>query len=109
MTVKGSCSEKASRSEQTVWQRVETVAFVDDGERVVVLDLGQPEDSTPLLLEGSAAILWRQLSEPSTMDWLLQTWTGEKAHSPRMHALLRASIQALEEAGLIERTTALSR
>ena len=39
------------------------VAFVDDGERVVLLDLRDPANSRPQLLTGTAAAIWRLIDE----------------------------------------------
>lgn len=45
------------------WRRSPDVAFVDDGERVVLLDLRDPANSRPQLLIGTAAAIWRVIDE----------------------------------------------
>lgn len=49
-----------------IWSRSSLVAVVDEGARVVVLDLGDLQTAQPLVLEGSAAAIWHALSEPGT-------------------------------------------
>ena len=48
-----------------MWSRSPDVAFVDDGERVVLLPLGALPNQ-PRLLHGSAAAVWRLLQRPCT-------------------------------------------
>ena len=54
--------------EEPVWRRSPDVAVVDHGERVVVLDLHDPQTASPLVMEGSAAAIWRAWAEPRTTD-----------------------------------------
>lgn len=56
--------------EDAVWSRSPDVAFVDDGERVVVLRLAD-QGQRPQLLAGHAATVWRLLSQPRTAAELL--------------------------------------
>ena len=49
-----------------MWSRSPDVAFVDDGDRVVVLGLGEPSVSRPSLLSAEAADVWRRLERPLT-------------------------------------------
>ena len=49
-----------------IWHRTSQAAFVDDGQRVLVLRLGDPAATRPLLLEGVAASVWRRLTTPAT-------------------------------------------
>jgi hypothetical protein len=49
-----------------IWSRSTLVAVVDEGVRVVVLDLSDLERARPLVLEGSAAAVWHALAEPGT-------------------------------------------
>ena len=44
------------------WQRSPFVAFVDDGERIVLIDLREPISARPRLLSGSAALIWRAIN-----------------------------------------------
>jgi hypothetical protein len=48
---------------QSLWMRAPHLAFVDDGDRVVVLDLTHP-GRPPLLLSSTACALWRLLPGP---------------------------------------------
>jgi hypothetical protein len=49
-----------------IWSRSTLVAVVDEGARVVVLDLSDLHSARPLVLEGSAAAVWHALAEPGT-------------------------------------------
>jgi hypothetical protein len=49
----------------TVWRRVEHAAYVDSGERVVVVDLDHL-DLPPYVFEGSAAVVWTCLDGDRT-------------------------------------------
>jgi hypothetical protein len=74
---------------RAAWTRAADVAFVDDGERVVLLDLSQP-GHRPQLLSGQACVVWRQLpghrsdAAPST-DALVER---AKLHKEAVYALL---------------------
>src|SRR4051794_21080474 len=50
-------SVSPSPGAETVWRRVDHAAYVDSGERVVVLDLDHL-DLPPYVFEGSAAAVW---------------------------------------------------
>lgn len=50
--------------------RSDLVAAVDSGDRVVVLRLHAPAEA-PLVLEGSAALVWRVLVDPLTTSQLV--------------------------------------
>jgi hypothetical protein len=56
---------------QAVWRRSVDVAFVDDGERVVLLTLGWPGASHPRLLAGSSALIWRLLDSGKSTEELV--------------------------------------
>jgi hypothetical protein len=51
--------------DDAVWRRVEHAAYVDSGERVVVLDLDHL-DLPPYVFEGSAAAVWACLDGDRT-------------------------------------------
>ena len=51
--------------DQTVWRRGEHAAYVDSGERVVVVDLDHL-DLPPYVFEGSAAVVWTCLDGDRT-------------------------------------------
>ena len=50
---------------ETVWRRVEHAAYVDSGERVVVVDLDHL-DLPPYIFEGTAAVVWTCLDGDRT-------------------------------------------
>lgn len=52
--------------------RVADTAFLDDGERVVALNLSLTTMPVPLALQGPASIIWRELSEPMTVRSLVE-------------------------------------
>jgi hypothetical protein len=49
----------AAEHRDDAWHRSADVAWVGNGERVVVLDLGDPTAARPQLMEGPAAAIWR--------------------------------------------------
>ena len=86
----------------TVWQRVDSVAFVDDGERVVALRLDALPSASPQLLAGPAAEAWRALETPTTTMELQARLTAESyPDAPMVQSLL----EQLESAGLCCRVT----
>jgi hypothetical protein len=50
---------------EVVWSRSPDVAFVDDGQRILLLPLWDPGTSRPQLLTGPAASIWRTLNMPA--------------------------------------------
>jgi hypothetical protein len=54
-----------SHGQDALWSRSTETAFTDDGERVVLLHLGEPS-ARPQLLVGPAAAIWRALARPGT-------------------------------------------
>lgn len=55
-------------SEDVTWRRAPHLAYVDDSERVVILDLTQPDSGIPRLLSGSAAEVWRLVEQPARLE-----------------------------------------
>lgn len=51
-----------NREAETIWKRSRDVAFVDEGDRIVLLNLAHPTSAQPLLLDGSGAAVWRALA-----------------------------------------------
>jgi Coenzyme PQQ synthesis protein D (PqqD) len=51
-----------------LWTRSTDVAVVDDGDRVVVLDLRALHAAHPLVMEGPAAAIWHALSQRRTAE-----------------------------------------
>lgn len=51
-----------------IWTRSTDAAVVDQGARVVVLDLGTLKSARPLVMEGPAAAIWHALSQPRTAE-----------------------------------------
>jgi hypothetical protein len=68
--------------EETVWRRVDHAAYVDSGERVVVLDLDHL-DLPPYIFEGSAAAVWAcldgDLTEAEIVSELAEAYQVEPA------------------------------
>ena len=54
----------------TRWRHSPDAAWVDRGDRVMALDLARPR-ARPQALEGVAAVIWRLLDEPRSIDGLL--------------------------------------
>ena len=53
-----------------VWRHARDAAWVDSGDRVTALDLSSP-DARPQALEGVAAVIWRALADPQSLEALL--------------------------------------
>ena len=60
----------------TVWRQSRDAAWVDSGHRVMALDLGHA-GARPRALEGVAAVIWRALEEPQSVDVLLDRLAGD--------------------------------
>ena len=58
-------SVSPATGDETVWRRVEHAAYVDSGERVVVVDLDHL-DLPPYIFEGTAAVVWTCLDGDRT-------------------------------------------
>jgi hypothetical protein len=58
-------SVSPTTGDETLWRRVEHAAYVDSGERVVVLDLDHL-DLPPYVFEGTAAEIWACLDGDRT-------------------------------------------
>jgi hypothetical protein len=76
------------------WRRAADVAWLGDEARVVAARTSPPDADGPRILEGAAAWLWACLSEPLTEQQL-----AEESGQP---AFVRAALEALQKAGLIE-------
>lgn len=89
-------------SPEVVWHRSPQAAFVDDGQRVVLLDLTSPTTARPQLLNTTAASIWRDLGEGRTvLDIVANLSLG--ATRPR-EAVVRdvvGFLRELEEAGIV--------
>lgn len=89
-------------SPEVVWRRSPQVAFVDDGQRVVLLDLTSPTTARPQLLNTTAASIWRDLGEGRTvLDIVANLSLG--ATQPR-EAVIRdvcRFLRELEGAGIV--------
>lgn len=89
-------------SNELVWHHSPQVAFVDDGQRVVLLNLTSPTTARPQLLNTTAASIWRELGEGRTvLDIVGNVSLG--ASQPR-EAVVRdvfRFLRELEEAGIV--------
>jgi hypothetical protein len=83
------------------WRRAEAVAHTDDGQRVVVLNLDEPEVG-PRLLAGSAAAVWRALEEPRTTRELADLVGGGAGQGADAEVVedVQAFLEALHGEGL---------
>lgn len=59
------------------WLPSPHVCFVDDGERVVLLDLSDPRSAHPMLLRGSAASVWRIIANGASTSQVVTAMTDE--------------------------------
>ena len=86
------------------WRRTPGTTQTDAGDRVVAVDLTS-EDPRPQVLEGVAAVIWRLLEEPRTVDEvvseLLDTYADAEADQVR--ADVDAFLEQLAAAGLAGR------
>lgn len=89
---------------QEVWRRSPYVAFVDDKERVVLLNTGDPHSNRPQLLVGSAASVWRLVCRGLTATQIADTIVEdfELEHSSASADVL-VFLHQLEASGLIFR------
>lgn len=86
------------------WLRSEEVAFVDDGERVVLLNLSDPGKGRPGLLAGPAAAVWRALERSQCVEDVMETVAGQFGVSTEQISIdVEAFLHALEGEGLIYR------
>lgn len=60
----------------TSWGRSDTVAFVDSGERVVILALDELDALGARVLPEPAATIWRALADVSVEDAIVQGVAG---------------------------------
>ncbi|KRE55072.1 hypothetical protein ASG70_06465 [Phycicoccus sp. Soil748] len=88
-----------------IWSRADGVAFVDDGERVIVLDLRNPWCTKPVLLSENASRVWRALG----MDEAVSVERSLAAEPPRGHSsalpsdALAMTLEAMQAHGLVTR------
>jgi hypothetical protein len=82
------------------WRRAPDVAHVDDGVRVVCLDLSDPgRASRPLMLEGLSAAVWRTLTAPESTVDDVKARLGAANSTP----IVEACLAALSSHGLVSR------
>lgn len=89
-------------SNELVWHHSPQVAFVDDGQRVVLLDLTSPTTARPQLLNTTAASIWRDLGEGRTVLDIVEN-LSLGATQPR-EAVIRdvfRFLRELEGAGIV--------
>jgi hypothetical protein len=85
----------------TTWSRSPDVAFVDDGLRVVILPLEQSLVTTPLLLQGIAADVWRELAAPRTTTELIDGIASKHDAPSSVSGLAPSALDALLANGLV--------
>jgi hypothetical protein len=62
--------DRARVAPRETWVHSPDVAWVDSGHRVMALDVGRA-GARPRALEGVAAVIWRALDAPHTVDTLV--------------------------------------
>ncbi|MDF2144146.1 hypothetical protein [Knoellia sp. p5-6-4] len=82
------------------WSRSADVAFVDDDERIVLLDLGNPP-CRPRLLKGPTAAIWRLLRRPRTLSSLMHELDCLDHRPTPDSDALEALLGALVQHGLV--------
>jgi hypothetical protein len=88
-----------------VWRHKPEVAHVDSEERSAVLDL-ERLDQPPLILEGSAAVIWQLIDGVRDLDVLsvdVARYFGESADAVR--PAVEAFLTDLSERGLLVQAT----
>jgi hypothetical protein len=80
--------------DEVVWSRAHDVAFVDDGERVVLLRLAEASIGRPSLLSTEGAAVWRCLAEPRTVSEVCGGADDRVALSRLLEALAQAGFVA---------------
>jgi hypothetical protein len=85
------------------WRRAPSVAFVDDGERVVLLELSRLATAQPQMLNGVGSRIWRMLAEQRTFSELVASLTppGLKTPPDVVHEL-HVFLELMYERGLCE-------
>jgi hypothetical protein len=87
--------------EETVWRRADHAAYVDSGERVVVLDLdhlGLP----PYIFEGTAAAVWASLDGDLTEAEIVSELAAAYQVQPPVVAVdVRQFVDRLRALGLV--------
>jgi hypothetical protein len=87
--------------EGTVWRRVDHAAYVDSGERVVVLDLDHL-DLPPYIFEGSAAAVWTCLDGDLTEGEIVTVLAEAYQVEPSVVAVdVRQFVDRLRTLGLV--------
>lgn len=84
-----------------MWRRSAHVAFVDDGDRVMLLDVAHPRSARPQLLAGSAADIWRAIDGVRTTTAIVDTVANRFEFSqPTLPAEVLSFLDCLSDAGL---------
>ena len=85
----------------TVWRRVEHAAYVDSGERVVVLDLDHL-DRPPYVFEGTAASVWGCLDGDRTESEIVEDLAEAYGVEATVVAVdVRQFVDRLRDLGLV--------
>jgi hypothetical protein len=86
------------------WIHSPLVACVGEGERVILMALGVPWKSQPLLLEGTAAEIWRCVNGQRNSAEIAQVVTSTaQGCEPSTVAAVSAFLAATASLGLITR------
>jgi hypothetical protein len=88
---------------QDTWRRTQDIAVVDRGDRVVILNLDRLS-SPPVVLEGSAARIWRLIDEAgSEASLVVEVARAFDVRPAEVRADVHEFLRHLHDLGLITR------
>jgi two-component system, OmpR family, phosphate regulon sensor histidine kinase PhoR len=82
-------TRSSAQGPTTLWMHSPDVAWVDSGEVVTALDLS--DGRRPQALQGVAAVIWRVLAEPQSIESILDALADDFPHTDR--ALMRSDVE----------------
>ena len=85
-----------------VWARSPQVAFVQKGDRVVILDLSAPGSARPHALVGPAALIWNAVAQPGSLDAICSEVESQLSRRDnRLRGETATFLQLLRSQGLV--------
>lgn len=95
---------------QGSWRRARGWAFVQHGERTVLLNLSEPRGARPILLAGPASSLWLALGRESSIDGLSTALANDYGLTTAASLVpdVVAVLSELQAIGLVESPARLS-
>lgn len=89
---------------EEVWSRSPETAFVDDGERIVMVNLAEPTSAQPRLLLHSAALIWRATDQPRSTGEISRVVSAQLHQpSPQLHDDTARFVEVLASEGFLVR------